>query len=105
MLVQINNDAYINTKYITGITLDSDSAAVYFVGEPRGCVYSRSEGEILLKALQAPIQKDLENIRKAIVSYINICSDKNGISVTDDTKERMLDDIMDTIKGGYTHAL
>jgi hypothetical protein len=104
MLVQINNYAYINTKYITGITLDSDSATVYFVGEPKGCVYSRSEGEILLKALQAPRQKDLDNIRKAIMSYVvrsyvEICLDKNGISVSDDIKSRTLDDIMDTIKG------
>lgn len=99
MLVQINNYSYINTQYITSITLDSDSATVYFVGEPKGCMYSRSEGEILLKALQATRQKDLDNIRKAIMSYVEICSDKNGISVSDDIKSRMLDDIMDTIKG------
>ena len=99
MLVQINNYSYINTQYITGIKFDSDSTIVYFVGEPKGCTYSRSEGEILLKALQAPIQKDLDAIRKAIVSYTNICSDKNGISVSDETKETMLNDIMDTIKG------
>ena len=99
MLVQINSYAYINTKYITGIKFDSDSSTVYFVGEPKGCVYSRSEGEILLKALQAPRQKDLDNIRKAIMSYVEICSDKNGISVSDDVKSGMLDDIMDTIKG------
>lgn len=101
MLVQINNYVYINTKYITSIKFDSDSTIVYFVGEPKGCTYSRSAGGILLKALQATRQKDLDNIRKAIMSYVEICSDKNGISVSDDTKSSMLDDIMDTIKGDF----
>lgn len=99
MFVQINNYVYINTKYITSIKFDSDSTIVHFVGEPKGSTYSRSAGEILRKALQATRQKDLDNIRKAIMSYVEICSDKNGISVSDDIKSRMLDDIMDTIKG------
>lgn len=101
MLVQINDYTYINPQHVTGIQLDSDISVVYFVGEPKGCTYARKEGEILLKAMQEPAQKNLDAIRKAIVSYTNICSDKNDISVSDDIKERMLDDIMDTIKGDF----
>ena len=103
MLVQINDYTYINPQHVTGIKLDSDISVVYFVGEPNGCTYSRKEGEILLMAMQEPAQKNLDNIREAIVKYARTCYEESTLSnagIVYESSDNMLEDIMDTIKGG-----